>query len=81
MVNIISINKIETMKTKLSNLRFGTYISKSGPTTYKMSLDDDDEYENDDSPWICCKCGNGNNGEVSLCDDCGHDRCSHCPEI
>jgi hypothetical protein len=70
------------MKTNFSSLQFGTYISKSGPTSKKMSIDDDDDdYETEENPWLCCKCGNGNNGEVSLCDICGHDKCAHCPEI
>lgn len=70
------------MKTRLSDLRFGTYIlSKSATSTKTNTQDDDFDEIEDEAPWICCKCGSGNDAEAILCYDCGHDRCAKCSEI
>ena len=68
------------MKTNISNLRLDSYLSKPVLSkSRKPDLDDDDEFD-EDEPWICCRCGTGNTDGSSFCIECGHDKCSHCPE-
>jgi hypothetical protein len=69
------------MKTKLSYLRFAPGNNMSGLSTKKMSMDDDDFDDEDDNPWICCRCSSANDGDAGVCNGCGHDRCTHCSEI
>ena len=69
------------MKTKLSNLRFDSGSRMSGFSTKKKSDEDDDFDEDDESPWICCRCATDNDETSGMCYSCGHDKCTHCSEF